>query len=224
LLGLAGAAKKGSDTMRASITVSTALSLLCITSSALAQEPPSPVATASAESPRRPHRMLIGSSLGGGSYGADGTPVLGLDMSYAYRLASGRDFGATATLATSQAFAGAFADVIVIPLTRNVSWRVGAEAGVHRVSNRYRSIGGLLTPSEDYHIISAPHGVFLPYGGGKMSIDRTGASGVTWGFQFQVRQDLAHQRHRVLVDSYDEEMHDVGGRTFTLGFYLGHGF
>lgn len=213
--------------MRASIPVLTALSLLW-TTSALAQEPPSPVPTAtssaSTESPQRSHRLLIGSSVGGGAYGADGTPVLGLDASYAYRIASGADFGFTATLATSQTFAGAFADVVVIPLTRHVSWRLGAEAGVHRISNHYRSLGGLLTGPEDYQILSAPYGVFLPYAGGKMSIDRTGSSGVTWGFQLQVREDLVTDRNRVLVDSYDEEMQDVGGRTTTLGFYLGQGF
>ncbi|HWN69901.1 MAG TPA: hypothetical protein VNM90_19800, partial [Haliangium sp.] len=127
------------------MTVLTALSLLWTTSSALAQETPSPVmdasATASAsKSPaQRSHRVLFGSSVGGGSYGADAAAVLGIDASYAYRTASGRDLGVTGTLATSHVFAGAFGDLLVARLTRDLSWRFGGELGLHRISNEYRS-------------------------------------------------------------------------------------
>jgi opacity protein-like surface antigen len=209
--------------MRTFIIVPLALGLISTTSSAMAQESPAPLATAKAESPRRHHRLLLGSSLGGGGYGGQGSPLLGFDVSYAYRIASGADFGVTTTLATGQIFAGGFADVVVVPLSRNVSWRLGADAGVHRVSNRYRGAGGLLTDPEHYDIVSAPYGVFLPYAGARMSFDRTGASGRAWGFQLQVRQDLMKQRHMVVVDDAWGEEHHVGGRTITLGFYLGAG-
>jgi hypothetical protein len=214
--------------MHASITVLTALGLLWTTSSALAQETPGPTAstTASASPVQRPHRLLFGASVGGGSYGGDGTAVLGLDATYAYRTATGADFGFTGTLGTGQMFAGAFGDLAGVEITRNVSWRVGAELGVHRVAHRYTASGLF---SESYEIVTAPYGVFLPYAGAKMSFDRTGRSGSTWGVQLLVRQDLIRDRHKVLVRSdglwgggyEDMEEQDVGGRTVMLGFYLG---
>jgi hypothetical protein len=223
--------------MRASIIVSTALSLLWTTSSALAQETPGPVtsatpiattgATASAsKSPaERPHRLLFGASVGGGSYGGDGTALVGLDATYAYRIATGADFGFTGTLSPGQMFAGAFGDLAGVELSRNVSWRVGAELGVHRIAHRYATFNLF---SESYEILTAPHGVFLPYAGAKMSFDRTGRSGAAWGVQLLVRQDLMRQRHMVLVTdgglwggSEDTEEQDIGGRTVMLGFYIG---
>ena len=212
--------------MRASMTVLTALSLLWTTSSALAQETPSAMttasATASASPAQRSHRLLFGSSVGGGSYGADATAVLGLDASYAYRTASGRDLGVTGTLATDHVFAGAFGDLAVAELTRSLSWRLGGELGLHRISNKYSSFE--LFPTS-YHIVSAPNGVYLPYAGARMSFDRTGRSGSAWGVQLQVRQDLVRQSHTVMSEGWlgseDMETQYVGGRTVMLGFYLG---
>lgn len=215
--------------MRASIIVAIALSLLWTTSSALAQETPSPVVSATesaSKSPaQRPHRLLFGVSAGGGRYGADGTAVLGLDATYAYRIATGADFGVTGTLGNSQIFAGAFGDLAGVEITRNVSWRVGAELGLHRISDRYSAFDLF---GDSYQIVSAPNGVFLPYAGAKMSFDRTGRSGSTWGVQLLVRQDLARERHMVLTrnsgpwPSYESmDTQDVGGRTVMFGFYLG---
>lgn len=212
--------------MRASIIVLAALALL-VTTPALADDeiPPPPRVAAKEKPARHPHRLLVGGSLGGGGYGGDqGSALFGLDLSYAYRIPSGADFGVTTTLGTGQIFAGAFADIIVAPLSRTVSWRLGADAGVHRVSNHYRGVGGFLTSAERYHIVSAPYGVFLPYAGGKMSFDRTSASGSAWGFQLQVRQDVVKSREMVVVSDFWDEVHHVGGRTITFGFYLGHGF
>jgi hypothetical protein len=221
--------------MRASIIVSTALGLLWTTSSALAQETPGPATSATtiptagatagaSRSPaQRPHRVLVGGSVGGGSYGADGTALVSLDATYAYRIASGADFGLTGTLAPGQMFAGGFGDLVAVEINRNVSWHVGAELGLHRVAPRYRSFNLF---SHDYEILTAPHGVFLPYAGGKMSFDRTGRSGSTWGVQLLFRQDLVRQRHTVMsrggfwyTENTDEQ--NVGGRTVMVGFYLG---
>ncbi len=211
--------------MHASITVSIALSLRWTTSTALAQETPAPTASATAHASNGPaqrsHRLLLGGSVGGGSYGADGAAVLGLDASYAYRLASGRNFGVTGTLATDHMFAGAFADVVAVEINRNVSWRLGADLGVHRISNRYSSFD--LFP-KSYQILSAPNGVFLPYAGAKLSVDRTRRSGSGWGLQLQARQDLVRVRHTVLTEGYqlwDMDTQAVGGRTVMLGFYIG---
>jgi hypothetical protein len=214
--------------MRASIIVFTALGLLWTTSPALAQETPSPVASANAQPDTKPdtaqrsHRVYAGSALGGGSYGARPTAVLGLDVSYAYRTASGRDLGATAMLATGNMFAAAFADVFAVPITSRLSWRIGAEAGLHRISPRYSSLA--LFP-RDYEIVSAPHGVFLPHAGARMSIDTTRSSGFTWGIEVQVLHDLILARHEVHSRSQwggsNEEMQNVGGSTVMLGLYMG---
>jgi hypothetical protein len=211
--------------MRASIIALTALALLWTTSSALAQEAPELVARANANprAAQRSHRLYFGSAMGGGSYGADATLVLGIDASYAYRMASGRDLGVTAMLATSNMFAGAFADVVAAPMTKRVSWRLGAEGGLHRIAPRYSSFD--LFP-EHYEIVSAPNGVFLPYAGARMTIDKTGASGTTWGFELQALYDLVLARHEVHSDGWwgtaDDTMQNVGGRTIMLGFYVGH--
>lgn len=206
--------------MRASIIVFAALGLLWTTSPALAQETPSPVT--SADVAQRSHRIYAGSALGGGSYGARPTAVLGLDASYAYRTASGRDLGVTAMLATGNMFAAAFADIVAVPITSRLSWRIGAEAGLHRIAPRYSSLA--LFP-RNYEIVSAPHGVFLPHAGARMSIDTTRSSGSMWGVEVQILHDLVLARHEVHSRSpwgaSTEEMQNVGGSTVMLGLYFG---
>lgn len=215
--------------MRACIISCTVLGLLWTTSAALAQEAPGAAAGATAigsEAPstgatQRRHRIYAGGGVGGGAYGADATSMIGLDAAYAYRTASGRDFGVTAMLATNHVFAGAFADVVTVPVTRRVSWRLGAEAGLHRISPRYSSFD--LFPKH-YEIVSAPNGVFLPYAGARASVDKTGPSGSTWGFELQILGDLIKQRHQVITEGwgvYDDAKQDVGGLTAMLGFYVG---
>jgi hypothetical protein len=134
---------------------------------------------------------------------------------------SGRNFGVTGTFDTSHVFAGAFADVLAVEVNRNVSWHLGAELGMHRISDRYSSFD--LFPKK-YQIVSAPNGVFLPYAGARFSVDRTRRSGSGWGFQIQARQDLIRERHTVLTEGWkisDMETQAVGGRTVMVGFYIG---
>jgi hypothetical protein len=217
-----------SDTMRASIIVLLALVLISTTSSAMADELalPAPAATAARQAPQISQRLLVGASFGGASYGADGAPLAGLDLSYAHRIPSGRNLGVSATLSPSSQFAGAFVDVFPVRASYLVSMRLSAEAGVHRIHDRYSSFGVVF--GENYQILSAPNGVVLPYAGGKLSLERTDPSGFVWGFHFQIRKDLTRARHMVRVtDAWGTdqvETQDVGGRATTLGFHLGRAF
>lgn len=200
------------------------------TSPAMAQERPAPAPAASPElpAPKHAHRLLIGSSLGGASYGAGGTMLVALDVSYGYHLAVGRHIGVNATLGRESQFAGVFLDLLAIKVTNLVSAHLSVEGGVHRIHDRYESFGaGFL--SESYRIVSAPDGVVLPYGGGKLAFERIDPSGLVWGVDVQLRYDLERERHTVSVtgpiwDWEEEETHDVGGRAITLGLHLGRVF
>lgn len=158
------------------------------------------------------HRINFGGSVGGP------TPLIGLDAMYTRRVARPLHVGATVTLATGHAFAGIAAEARLA--SAEWGWRVGVDTGIHRIAATTHEIS-LFPVSRE--IVSAPNGVYLPYAGAVLGIEKMLSTGRPVGFQFQVRQDLRRELHTVLVKDWkteDSQMKWVGGRTYTIGVYV----
>lgn len=198
-----------------------ALGLLATTSSALAQDTQEPAAHAHPETAAAPavqRIFTIGSAVGAQVTGA-APMVLGIDGTYMYRLPSGLELGATATLATNHVFAGIAAET-AMALPRNGRMRVGSDFGLHHIDDTFSTF-----LDASWRIETAPDGVYLPYAGAMMAFEFKARRGAYGGIRLQVRHDLQRERHMLvgegfLLGGYEEKEAVMGGDTVTLGLYL----